>query len=96
MSDFEKSLSVEIDAIVQMFDFDGDLDAKCSDLLPVIGDDLPDMSRAYWDYWAAPKFGTALQNAAFRKDREAKLCASCRLAYPMPRERPGVRDCNPR
>jgi methyl-accepting chemotaxis protein len=71
MSDFENSLSAEIENVVQMFDFDGDLAEKCRELLAVIGDDLEGISKSYWDYWANPKFGAELQDPANRAAREA-------------------------
>jgi methyl-accepting chemotaxis protein len=72
MTDFEKSLSAEIENVVQMFDFEGDLAAKCSELLSIIGDDLDSISSAYWEYWVNPKFGPEMQNPQYRQQREAE------------------------
>jgi methyl-accepting chemotaxis protein len=46
------SLEEEIEAVVRKFDFDGDLSANCTELLAAIGDDLEEISAAYWQYWA--------------------------------------------
>lgn len=53
-----------------MFDFDGNLADNCRELMAIIGDDLEDISKSYWDYWADSKFGTELQDPANRRARE--------------------------
>ncbi|MGL5837151.1 MAG: methyl-accepting chemotaxis protein [Sphingorhabdus sp.] len=71
MSDFEKSLAAEIETIIQMFDFDGDVAEKCGELFTVIKDDLADIAKSYWDYWAEPKFGNQPISSLDRKELEA-------------------------
>jgi methyl-accepting chemotaxis protein len=78
MSDFEKSLSAEIENVIQMFDFDGDLSGKCSALLAVICEHLDAISSAYWDYWATPQFSPDLLNPDLRRDREKQTVAYMR------------------
>jgi methyl-accepting chemotaxis protein len=78
MSDFEKSLGAEIENVVQMFDFNGDLSEKCRELLAIIGDDIDDIARSYWDYWADPKFGPDRIDAEIRNEREAETAAFLR------------------
>lgn len=71
MSDFEKSLAAEIETVVQMFDFDGDLSEKCKELLAIIGDDLEDICYKYWDYWTNHNFRAEMRDHAIRSDTAA-------------------------
>ncbi len=78
MSDFEKSLAAEIDTIVDLFDFEGDLDTTCREVLAIIGDDLEDISRSYWDFWADPKFGSQFLDPEYRASRAVRTTAFIR------------------
>jgi methyl-accepting chemotaxis protein len=70
MSSFDTSLAAEIDTIVQMFDFEGDLAARCAELLSVIDDELEDISRDYWEFWVNSQYGLDLKKPAVRKQWE--------------------------
>jgi methyl-accepting chemotaxis protein len=62
MSDVGSQLAQEIEAIVRKFDFDGDLAENSAELLAIIEDDLPEIASAYWNYWAANKLVSELEN----------------------------------
>lgn len=66
MADMEKSLADEVDAIVRKFNFDGNLDANCKEVLAHIDEDLPEIATAYWDYWATNFDFAELKNPAHR------------------------------
>jgi methyl-accepting chemotaxis protein len=52
MTDFDAALSNEIASIVRTFDVEGAMAERCSQMLEIIGDDLPEISRIYWSRWA--------------------------------------------
>jgi methyl-accepting chemotaxis protein len=66
MSDMEKSLETEVEAVVRKFDFDGNLDANCKEVLALIDEDLLEISAAYWEYWAKLQKFSELDNPAHK------------------------------
>jgi methyl-accepting chemotaxis protein len=66
MSDMAKSLEAEVEAVVRKFDFDGNLDANCKEVLALIEEDLLEISVAYWDYWSSLQQFSELDNPAHK------------------------------
>jgi methyl-accepting chemotaxis protein len=68
MSDMEKALADEIEAVVRKFDFDGDLAVNCAEALTVINEDLLEIAAAYWEYWFKLGKFAELENPAHRAE----------------------------
>jgi methyl-accepting chemotaxis protein len=67
MADMEKSLADEVEAVVRKFDFDGNLDANCKEVLSYIDDDLAEIAVTYWEYWANAHKMAELQSVEARE-----------------------------
>jgi methyl-accepting chemotaxis protein len=78
MSEMEKSLAEEIEAVVRKFDFDGDLAANCAEALALIEDDLVEIAGNYWDYWAGLGRFPELDNPAHKKMMSERTAAFIR------------------
>ncbi len=55
MSEVQKSLIDEIEAVVRKFDSDGMLAANCAEILSHIEEYIPEISATYWSYWTLTK-----------------------------------------
>jgi methyl-accepting chemotaxis protein len=52
MSEADTSLEQEIHAVARKFNFDGDIKENCAELMATIEEDIPEIAKAYWKYWA--------------------------------------------
>jgi methyl-accepting chemotaxis protein len=55
MSEFEQSLSEEIENIVKMFGYDEKMAANCKELLALLDDDIDGLAEEYWTFWIEQK-----------------------------------------
>jgi methyl-accepting chemotaxis protein len=78
MSEMEKLLADEIEAVVRKFDFDGSLTAHCKEVLSFIEDDLLEISMVYWDYWASQHKFAELENPAHKTAMAERTAAFMR------------------
>ena len=78
MSDVEKSLNEALQNVVERFDFDGTLSANCAELLTYIDEFVPEISAAYWNYWAGMQKFEELENPNVRTAMVARTAVFMR------------------
>ena len=79
MSDMEKSLADEFEAVVRKFDFEGNLAANCAEALALIDEDLPEIAADYWSYWIKLGRFSELNDPAHKAEMVRRTAGYIRL-----------------